>query len=543
MRSLLAILFWVFSLTALAATPQYTSSAFTTEADSRGPSFSSTVIGAGWEAGAVVPIPSSGRYSEIRFSGTAGCSTFRLQLYTFSNKPDALVMQTTAAPLSEVVSSVNPRRSTYTLQHTNISLPGTELFFTVRCEDTDDTWAWAGDGRAGWFRSSSRPIWRQASRSPVTTLSLEVSGDLNTTNTELRSYLRGNDALGWPEGAVGVMGSFWHHRADHRPTNPTSQGVVALLHSLSPEFIDVNLAQSFRDELFALNFIEHDENTPRFDYTLRTQANISGLGEDQFFIPDCDVIRVPVPSQGRLDAPALDARIQGNAGLECVDNGDCHLYTINPATGEFIGQWKSYSAGSGNRSGGCTTKYELNEPFDPEFKRNCTTDTAASLPYIAFAVTPAEVKAAYLEGRGLDHAFAFTMNNNFTKPFEFYAPAKHNPLRFTNPGPDGMIYGSHFVLRADFAIPASATPFAQVMLRTAKTHGMIHIDGSFPPQVITTSDYLDDVEWRDPDVQAGPRDLMNSGVTWLDFRLVSEESEIYSQQFDFCSTRSLPSDF
>ena len=120
-------------------------------------------------------------------------------------------------------------------------------------------------------------------------------------------------------------------------------------------------------------------------------------------------------------------------------------------------------------------------------------------------------------------------------------PATHNPVNsrgFGAPeaGPgEPFLYGSRFRLKAGFEINPAWSPALRVILQAMKDYGIIHIDGG-PRMIIASNDTFSEHNWSDPDIGMNPFQLVGSAeLSWLDFELVSDTSQVGSMVETTCS--------
>ena len=358
----------------------------------------------------------------------------------------------------------------------------------------------------------------------------------NSSADPLRPYLRGNPAHGWSRGQMGKPTEFWNTRVDQAPVAASSGAVTQYMSTVSrgdrddPSsefFAQFDLGQKINNEPYSSNVMEVDDSTPRYEW--RPRLSEDGFSENQFFLPHCDRIRMPVPPNGR---------IQNQLNYECT-GGDCHLYAVNSGTGQVFEQWRSHSAGPdiNSYSAGCTNVWELSQKQEPNLRGlSCTSANAAGIPYVPLLITPGEIKEGVIR-----HAVAFTTLNAWVRRDQYVRPATHNPVNSRGfgepeaaPG-EAMLYGSRFRLNASFEINPSWSPALRVVLQALKDYGMIHIDGG-PRMIIASNDFFSEHNWSDPDIAMNPFQL--SGVaelSWQDFELVSDTSQVGSMVDTTCS--------
>ncbi len=369
----------------------------------------------------------------------------------------------------------------------------------------------------------------------------EITPDVTPELEVLRPYLRGNAQFGWQPGQVGRPEEFWNRRIDHLPVNPESSAVTTYLSHVSlndkedpnsGEFVaQFDFGTKADGNNYSIHILESDANTPRYDFTPRQRGN--GFSEDEFWIPHCDRIAMPVPENGRL---------QGEADYQCNGGGDCHLYVVASHEGRIYEQWRADNPGPNRRkyAGGCTTVWDLSEPQHKNLRGlSCASGNASGIPYIPLLITPGEIKAGVIR-----HGIAFTLPNGWVERDTYARPATHNPLVSSRwgkhlPAPgQPMRYGSHFRLSKEFQISPEWPPALKVILQALKDYGMYHIDGG-PRMIVASHDAFSAHHWRDPDILLNPHDLTQiAHLSWKDFELISAEGETGSMVRRNCSRRT-----
>lgn len=238
---------------------------------------------------------------------------------------------------------------------------------------------------------------------------------------------------------------------------------------------------------FSIVVLQADATAPMRSFT-KTQ---------DFFSPDCDFTKVPVPSVGALE---------GESGYACKNNGDCHLIVVHNPTRQLFEMWRADIQGNTFR-GGCLAVWKMDKVYGPKGRgEECTSADAAGFPIAPLLFTAEEVKAG-----AINHAIRFILPNNRVQRRVYTRPATH--ATNTTGGPGTVPYGVHFRLKADVDI-SKLKPGAQVVARALKKHGMFHADGG-SVALTAQSDRFSKVKWAG---LLGSRDLDTLKVT--DFEVI-----------------------
>lgn len=206
-----------------------------------------------------------------------------------------------------------------------------------------------------------------------------------------------------------------------------------------------------------------------------TRTIVGWPDDASYYLPDCEPLGTAMP------VPA-DAQIEWQDGLQCPDDGDCHLLVVQ---GDRLYEaYRARAIGSDRLAAQCLVIWKLERVYPPEGRgEHCTSADAAGFPIAPLLFNADEVHAAMQRTDGdLGHAIRFILPNarmastvvDGDRHGQYVRPASHagGPS-----GPEGTIpYGSRLRLRADFPVhlyPAGA----QVVLRTMQRYGIVLSDG------------------------------------------------------------------
>jgi hypothetical protein len=216
---------------------------------------------------------------------------------------------------------------------------------------------------------------------------------------------------------------------------------------------------------------------------------------EDFFSPDCDLTRVPVPAGGN---------IEDESGYACTGDGDCHLLVFDTSAHKLYEMWRANITST--FQGGCLAVWDAARTYTSTLRGNqCTSADAAGFPISPLLFTADEVKAGHI-----DHAIRFILPNSRVKR-GFVRPATH--ATNTTGGSSAPFYGVHFRLRADYPI-ANLPPGARVVARAMQRYGMYHADGG-NIALTAQSDRHTAAKWAG---LLGPSDLAALRVT--DFEVI-----------------------
>jgi len=182
--------------------------------------------------------------------------------------------------------------------------------------------------------------------------------------------------------------------------------------------------------------------------------------EDHFF-PDCDLDPVPVP---------VDGVLEGEDGLECTNDGDCHLIVVDPATNTLYEMWRANIV-VGEFFGGCLSVWDLTRDYGGAGRgRDCTSADAAGFPIAPLLFTADDVAAGEI-----DHAIRFILPNARIRNRIYVSPATHS-TGATIGGPSAPPYGARFRLRSDYPIDTLPSEGARVVALALQRYGMFLAD-------------------------------------------------------------------
>jgi hypothetical protein len=255
---------------------------------------------------------------------------------------------------------------------------------------------------------------------------------------------------------------------------------------------------------WSLEVLEADGDTPRraFEPT------------DDFYTPDCDHVPMPVPGDGNLE---------GESGLTCTNDGDCHLLVAERDEGLLYEMWRADIQGDTFR-GGCLAVWNMNLVYPPEGRGDqCTSADAAGYPIAPLLPTADEVAAGEVR-----HALRLVLPNESIRDGAFYHPATHA----TNAGGGGetaMPYGARLRLRADFDETRISDPDGRVLVAALKTYGMFLADGG-SVALTFQSDQRTEAKWAELFEEDGSRVL--EGIQPEDFEVLALDGPAIPLTFD-----------
>ncbi len=207
---------------------------------------------------------------------------------------------------------------------------------------------------------------------------------------------------------------------------------------------------------FSLQVLQADASTPMLPF--------AKTGD--FYDPDCDFVKFPVPPGGALE---------GEGGYACTQNGDCHLLVVHRAQKKLYEMWRANLVG-GVFNGGCAAVWDLTKAYPDSLRGDdCTSADAGGFPITAMLFNADEVAKG-----SIDHALRFILPNSRIRHLVYVHPATHS----TNPtsgGPDAPPYGVRMRLRADFPLASLPNEGARVIARALQRYGMFLADGGNIP--------------------------------------------------------------
>jgi serine/threonine-protein kinase len=200
---------------------------------------------------------------------------------------------------------------------------------------------------------------------------------------------------------------------------------------------------------------------------------------EDYFSPDCDLEPVPVPPGGALE---------GEAGYECLGNGDCHLIVVQPSRARLFEMWRA-DIRDGRFRGGCLAVWDMTRVYPPSGRgEQCTSADAAGYPIAPLLFSADEIAAG-----AVGHAIRFILPNERIRAGVYVHPATHG-TRATSGPPDAPPYGTRLRLRPDYPLERLPSAGARVLARTMQRYGMLLADGG---QIALTarSDRFTSAKW------------------------------------------------
>lgn len=278
-------------------------------------------------------------------------------------------------------------------------------------------------------------------------------------------------------------GSQWARDISQVPLDPESSQVIGTLAALG----GWGLGQMRID--FSLNVLEAGADVPFFDFTPTSD----------FYHPDCDNVPMPVPPLGALE---------GEAGYQCKNNGDCHLIVVHRASHRLYEMSRANDAGGRNFAGGCLVVWDLNRLYPTTGRgEQCTSADAAGLPIAPLLFNADEIATGHI-----DHAIRFVLPNARIRAGAYVHPATH--VGAPNGPGTAPPFGARFRLRADYPVDRLPNAAARIIARALQRYGMILADGG--TIALTAQSDRDTVhKWSGV---LGPQDLAQLEVT--DFEMI-----------------------
>lgn len=221
---------------------------------------------------------------------------------------------------------------------------------------------------------------------------------------------------------------------------------------------------------FSLTVMEAEADTP-YETFEPTRA---------FYETDCDAVPFPVPANGR---------IEGESGMACEGDGDCHLIVIDRRVDRLFEMWRANITPE-QFFGGCVAAWDLTRVYGPEGRgEQCTSADAAGFPIAPLLFSADEIAAGEIR-----HAIRFTLPNPRMRARSYVRPATHagNPS-----GPESApIYGSRWRLRADYPVDSLENEGARVVARAMQRYGMALADGG-NIALTARNDFNTTAKWAD----------------------------------------------
>jgi len=276
----------------------------------------------------------------------------------------------------------------------------------------------------------------------------------------------------------------WYQDISSAPVDAESPAVIAWLAS-------VGGWGSGRMQIdFSIEVLEADASTP-----FRTFIPTA-----DFYDPDCDLAPLPLPAGGALE---------GEAGYQCVNDGDCHLLVVHRPSHRLFEMWRADVVGS-DFYGGCLAVWEMNLTYPQAGRGNdCTSADAAGFPIAPLLFNADEVAAGHI-----DHAIRFILPNSRMRKKVYVHPSTHSTFATSGPA-TAPPYGAHLRLRADYPLQNLPNEGARVVARAMQKYGILLADGG-TIALTAQSDRFTAASWTG---LLGPLDLRALQVT--DFEMVA----------------------
>jgi serine/threonine-protein kinase len=240
---------------------------------------------------------------------------------------------------------------------------------------------------------------------------------------------------------------------------------------------------------FSIEVLAADATTPFAAFTATAD----------WFDPDCDKDRVPLPPGGALE---------GESGYACTTDGDCHLIVFEPRTQQLFEMWRANLVGS-TLYGGCLAVWELADRYAPAGRGlGCSSADAAGLPMAPLLFDADEVAAGEIA-----HAIRFILPNARIRHRTCVAPASHATSAASGPA-SAPPYGARLRLRADYPLDTLPNQASRVVARALQRYGMILADGG-NIALTARSDRFTAAKWAD---LLDPHDL--GAIAIGDFEMV-----------------------
>lgn len=253
------------------------------------------------------------------------------------------------------------------------------------------------------------------------------------------------------EGRFFPDGAIWYQPVTDAAVDPDSDRMIATLQA-------AGWGAEGRFQMdFGLEVLAADATTPFETFEPKP---------GEFYEPDCDLVPMPVPEGGNLEA---------ETGYACESDGDCHLLVADEASAQLYEMWRADIRGDTFR-GGCLAVWNMDLVYPDEGRGvQCTSADAAGYPIAPLLFTADEVAAGRIE-----HAMRFALPNDLIRDGEFFAPATH-ATESEGGGPEALPYGARLRLKADFDLNRIADPEARVVAVALQEYGMFLADGGNIP--------------------------------------------------------------
>jgi hypothetical protein len=289
------------------------------------------------------------------------------------------------------------------------------------------------------------------------------------------------DRCGAAPGQIFPPRAPWNQTVIGAPTSPDSAAVISYLQTQH------DTATRFQVD-FSMVVLEADADTP---------ARAFQPTEDHFAV-ECDTAPIPVPERGQ---------IEGEEGLSCIGDGDCHLL-VRGADCRLFEMWRADIRGD-VFLGGCLAVWETDRVYPGSGRgQDCTSADAAGLPITPLLFSAEEVAAGQIQ-----HAVRFILPNANIRREVYVQPGTHSTSSTTGPV-EAPPYGARLRLKTDVDI-SGLSPSAQVVAVGLQRYGMYLADAG-NLTFTAASDRNSDQKWED--LEFGPHDLKS--LAWSDFEVV-----------------------
>jgi len=276
----------------------------------------------------------------------------------------------------------------------------------------------------------------------------------------------------------------WYQDVSAAPVDPESATVINWLSSVG------GWGGGRMQIDFSIEVLEADASAPFKTFT----------PTGDFYDPDCDIAQVPLPANGALE---------GEAGYQCVSDGDCHLLVAHRPSHKLYEMWRANVVG-GTFYGGCLAVWNMDLTYPAEGRgQDCTSADAAGFPIAPLLFNADEVAAGHV-----DHAIRFILPNSRMRNKVYVHPATHSTFATSGPA-SAPPYGARLRLRADYPVQNLPSAGARVVARAMQKYGILLADGG-TIALTAQSDRFTTAKWSG---LLGALDLSALKVT--DFQMVA----------------------
>ena len=238
----------------------------------------------------------------------------------------------------------------------------------------------------------------------------------------------------------------WYQDVSAAPVDPESATVINWLSSVG------GWGGGRMQIDFSIEVLEADASAPFKTFT----------PTGDFYDPDCDIAQVPLPANGALE---------GEAGYQCVSDGDCHLLVAHRPSHKLYEMWRANVVG-GTFYGGCLAVWNMDLTYPAEGRgQDCTSADAAGFPVAPLLFNADEVAAGHV-----DHAIRFILPNSRMRNKVYVHPATHSTFATSGPA-SAPPYGARLRLRADYPVQNLPSAGARVVARAMQKYGILLADG------------------------------------------------------------------